>query len=83
MNISSIHPRHAKIPEKKSANLKHCFSIPDIPYSTMTLEEAKDSPLKLMEERKAFVEDAEQDMIQLTFSFCEHQLQPLHPLRHS
>jgi len=38
----------------------------------MTLEEAKEIRLKLMKERKAFVEDVGKDMDRMTFNFCEH-----------
>jgi len=46
--------------------------LPDIPHSTMTLEEAKEIRLKLMKERKGFLEDVGKDMDSMTFNFCEH-----------
>lgn len=38
----------------------------------MSLEEAKEIRLGLMEERKAFVDEVEADYQSYTFSFCEH-----------
>ena len=38
----------------------------------MSLEEAKEIRLRLMEERKAFVEEVDTDFQNYTFSFCEH-----------
>lgn len=46
--------------------------VPEISFPTMTLEEAKELRLKLMEERKAFVEDVDKVMGNNTFNFCEH-----------
>ena len=38
----------------------------------ISLEEAKEIRLKLMEERKAFVDDVDKDFRGYSFSFCEH-----------
>lgn len=46
--------------------------VPHISHSTITLDEAKKIRLKLMEERKASVEDLAKKMNSTTFSFCEH-----------
>ena len=43
--------------------------VSDFPIS---LEEAKEIRLRLMDERKAFVEDVDQDLQEHVFSFCEH-----------
>lgn len=43
--------------------------VDDFPIS---LEEAKEVREQLMEERKAFVEEVDQEMQYETFSFCEH-----------
>ena len=46
--------------------------IDDVSSFPISLEEAKEIRLKLMEERKIFVEDVDKDLQALTFSFCEH-----------
>ena len=46
--------------------------IDDVSNFPISLEEAKEIRLKLMEERKIFVEDVDKDLQALTFSFCEH-----------
>ena len=41
----------------------------DFPIS---LDEAKDLRLKLMDERRAFVQDVDSELTSMTFNFCEH-----------
>ena len=43
--------------------------VDDFPIS---LEEAKELRLKLMDERKVFVEDVNEEIQSSTFFFCEH-----------
>ena len=43
--------------------------VTDMPIS---LEEAKEIRLQLMEERKAFVEDVKTELESYIFAFCEH-----------
>ena len=44
----------------------------DVDEFPISLEEAKELRLKLIEERKAYVEDVNKKMQEETFSFCEH-----------
>ena len=46
--------------------------IDDVSDMPISLEEAKEIRLELMEERKAFVEDVKTELESYTFSFCEH-----------
>lgn len=44
-------------------------NVSDFPIS---LEEAKEIRLRLMDERKAFVKDVDQHLEETVFAFCEH-----------
>lgn len=44
----------------------------DVEEFPISLEEAKKLRLKLIAERKAYVEDVNEEMNNATFSFCEH-----------
>ena len=46
--------------------------VDDVDDFPISLEEAKELRLELMEERKVFVEDVETDIQSSTFFFCEH-----------
>jgi len=46
--------------------------VDEVKEGMMTLEEAKEIRLSLMEERKAFGQVVENEMQNLSFSFCEH-----------
>lgn len=46
--------------------------VDEVKDGVMTLEEAKEIRLRLMEERKAMVVDLDNDMQDMTFNFCEH-----------
>lgn len=46
--------------------------IDEVNDGMMTLEETKEIRLRLMEERRVFVDEMENEMQELSFSFCEH-----------
>ena len=46
--------------------------VDDVDDFPISLEEAKELRLELMEERKVFVEDVDNDIQSSTFFFCEH-----------
>lgn len=46
--------------------------VAEVSEGMMAMEEAKEVRLKLMDTRKAFVEEVENEMTRDTFSFCEH-----------
>lgn len=46
--------------------------VEDVEDFPISLEEAKELRLELMEERKVYVEEVNKDIQSLTFFFCEH-----------
>jgi hypothetical protein len=44
----------------------------ELPLGLMTVEEAKQHRLALMEERRGVVKKAETEWMNSTYSFCEH-----------
>ena len=46
--------------------------IEDVDEFPIGIEEAKEIRGRLMEERKAFGEDVDLDIVSSTFAFCEH-----------
>ena len=46
--------------------------VDDVDDFPISLEEAKELRLELMQERKAFVKEVNQDIQSSTFFFCEH-----------
>ena len=59
--------RFAKLPTEIADKIVE--NVEDFPIS---LEEAKELRLKLMEERKVSAEDVNEDILSSTFFFCEH-----------
>ena len=46
--------------------------VDDVDGFPISLEEAKELRLELMEERKVFVDEVDKDIQSSTFFFCEH-----------
>ena len=59
--------RFAKLPTEIADKI-----VEDVEDFPISLEEAKELRLQLMEERKVSVEELNEDILSSTFCFCEH-----------